>query len=247
MTLIALLSATLAASLLGSLHCAAMCGGFAAMCSGGVPGPSARRDARRGWLGAVAYNGGRLVAYLGLGAGAGFVAGRVDAVAAALVGVQHLAAWALVAVLVLMAVRELRGRTVTVGIDDPRRPGLIARLRGRIARLLGRPGAGPAVAVGLLSALLPCGWLWSFVAVAGTTGEATSGAAVMAVFWLGTVPALAAVGGLARLLGGRARRYGRRLQVVVLSIAAGVALAGKLPVSPLGAPAAAPPVMHRCH
>lgn len=243
MTLIALLSATLAASLLGSLHCAAMCGGFAAMCSGAGTG----RGASRGVMGAVAYNGGRLVAYLALGAGAGFVAGRVDAVAAALVGVQHLAAWALVAVLVLMAVRELRGRTVTVGIDDPRRPGLIARLRGRIAGLIGRPGAGPAVAVGLLSALLPCGWLWSFVAVAGTTGEASSGAAVMAVFWVGTVPALAAVGGLARLFGVRARRYGRRLQVVVLSLAAGVALAGKLPaLAPIPA-AAPPPAMPRCH
>lgn len=241
MSAIAMLSATLVASLLGSLHCAAMCGGFAALCGGGA------RGGRRGWVASAAYNGGRLVAYAALGALAGFLAGRFDAVAAALLGIQRAAAWVLLAVLVLMLLRELGigRRAVTVGIDDPRRPGPIARLRSRLAHLIGRPGAGPALAVGLLSAALPCGWLWSFVAVAGTTGEAASGAAVMAVFWVGTVPALAAVGGLARLLGDRARRHGRRLTAVALLLAAGVALAGKVP--PPAATDAPPPPVHRCH
>lgn len=248
----ALLATTIAASLLGSLHCAGMCGGFAALC-GGARGANAR-----GVMGQVGYNGGRLVSYVALGALAGALAGRFDAVAEGLVGVQWVATWALVAALVVMALRELGlRRRALVGIDDPgARPGPATRLRARVAGLLRRPGAGPALAVGLLSAVLPCGWLWAFVAVAGTTGDAAAGALVMAVFWVGTVPALVVVGGLARLVGDRVRRHARVLTAVALLVAAGVALAGKAPTPQRvarsqgalveAAPAEAAPVM-RCH
>ncbi len=253
----ATLSAVIAASLLGSLHCAGMCGGFAALCGG------ARGANRRGVMGQVAYNGGRLVSYVALGALAGLLAGRFDAVAEGLLGMQRVATWILVAALVLMALRELGlgRRAELVGIDDPQqRPGPLARLRLRVTGLLRRPGAGPALAVGLLSAVLPCGWLWAFVAVAGTTGEALSGALVMGVFWLGTLPALVVVGGLARLVGDRVRRHARLLTAGALLLAAGVALAGKTPTpqrvaksqgqlveAPADAPAADPNHDLRCH
>lgn len=250
--MIATLSAVIAASLLGSLHCAGMCGGFAALCGGARGG--------RGVAGPVAYNGGRLLAYVGLGALAGLLAGRFDAVAHSLLGVQQVATWILVATLVVMALRELglaRRRAEVVRIDDPERPrGPLTRLRGRVAMLLRRPGPGPALAVGLLSAVLPCGWLWAFVAVAGTTGEAGSGALVMAVFWVGTLPALVVVGGLARLAGSRMRRHARLLTAVALLLAAGVALAGKTPTPErvarsqgrmVEAPAGEAPHEMRCH
>ncbi len=44
--------------------------------------------------------------------------------------------------------------------------------------------------LGLATALLPCGWLYSFVLVAAATGHPVWGMCSMAVFWLGTVPAL---------------------------------------------------------
>jgi sulfite exporter TauE/SafE len=44
--------------------------------------------------------------------------------------------------------------------------------------------------MGTLTGLLPCGWLWAFVITAGGTGHPLSGAAVMAAFWIGTVPAM---------------------------------------------------------
>jgi hypothetical protein len=40
---------------------------------------------------------------------------------------------------------------------------------------------------------LPCGWLWAFVVAAAGTASPWTGAAVMAVFWLGTVPAMTGV------------------------------------------------------
>ena len=51
-----------------------------------------------------------------------------------------------------------------------------------------------AAAIGLLTALLPCGWLYLFAVVAAGTGSAVQGAAVMAAFWIGSVPILLAVG-----------------------------------------------------
>lgn len=47
---------------------------------------------------------------------------------------------------------------------------------------------------GLVTTLLPCGWLYVFVATAGGAGSVRGGMLVMAAFWLGTVPALVAVG-----------------------------------------------------
>jgi len=50
-----------------------------------------------------------------------------------------------------------------------------------------------AGAMGLLTTLLPCGWLYTFVVTAGGTGSAVGGAAVMLAFWAGTVPMLLGV------------------------------------------------------
>lgn len=210
--------AVLAASLVGSLHCAGMCGGFVMLYAG--PEGGAVRHA--------AYNAGRLLAYVGLGVLAAFVAGQVDLAAETLVGARRVATIGLGLVLVFVALREfglLRRRGKLVQIED--RPGLVARLQARVGRLSRRPGMTPALMVGLFSAVLPCGWLWSFVAVAGTTADPLAGAAVMAAFWAGTVPVLLTVGGLATVLGSRMRRYARPFAAATI-LAAGVwALAGK--------------------
>jgi sulfite exporter TauE/SafE len=65
-----------------------------------------------------------------------------------------------------------------------------------------RPPTVRAAATGLLTTLLPCGWLYAFVATAGGTGSALGGVIVMAAFWAGTVPMLLGVGfGVQRVFG----------------------------------------------
>ena len=59
-----------------------------------------------------------------------------------------------------------------------------------LVQIRGRRAAQRAWLVGALTGLLPCGWLWAFVVSAAGTGSPAAGAAVMAVFWLGTVPAM---------------------------------------------------------
>jgi sulfite exporter TauE/SafE len=47
-------------------------------------------------------------------------------------------------------------------------------------------------ALGLLSMFLPCGWLYTYVLAAAASQSPCSGALVMFLFWLGTIPALSA-------------------------------------------------------
>src|SRR5207253_860845 len=51
-----------------------------------------------------------------------------------------------------------------------------------------------ALLLGSASALLPCGFLYGFALAAAATGSASKGAAVMAAFWLGNLPALLGFG-----------------------------------------------------
>lgn len=52
--------------------------------------------------------------------------------------------------------------------------------------------------IGASSAFLPYGWLYVFVATSATFGSPALGMLAMAAFWLGTVPALTALGVAAR-------------------------------------------------
>lgn len=63
----------------------------------------------------------------------------------------------------------------------------LASLRPSISRLQPLPRS---YVTGGLTTLLPCGWLYLFLIVAGGTGTVTSSVAVMFAFWIGTLPAL---------------------------------------------------------
>lgn len=190
-----LASAVLGASLLGSMHCAGMCGAFLAMAVG--PGERAVSAARL----QGAYHAGRLLTYSALGASAGSVGAAVDLagkgaglsrVAAVIAGAM-MAGFGAVSMLRLCGVRVAR---VPV-------PGAWQRLVGRGHRaVMDRPPLARAFGIGLLTTLLPCGWLYAFAITAAGTGSATLGAMVMGVFWLGTLPVLVAMGvGVTRLAG----------------------------------------------
>jgi sulfite exporter TauE/SafE len=81
-----------------------------------------------------------------------------------------------------------------------------AILRAHASALMARARQWPPLArsavVVLTTALLPCGWLYAFVAVAAGTASPARGALAMAVFWTGTLPVMLSLGaGLQRLAG----------------------------------------------
>jgi len=188
---IALAASVFVAALLGSAHCAGMCGGLACFVAGSSG--SARSTA--------AYNGGRLVAYVALGvlagaAGAGF--NRAGTLAgwsrpAAVVAGTLMIAWG-----AFTALQAFGLRAPALAMPAVARDALASSLRA----LSGRSPTERGLALGLLTPLLPCGWLYAFVATAAATGSSLRGAAVMGVFWAGTVPMMAALGiGLQRTFG----------------------------------------------
>jgi len=174
------LPAIFGASFAGSLHCVAMCGPLVGLHGGG-----------RSLQLALVHALGRLTTYAALGALAGTVGGAVD-LAGHLAAAQHVAA--IVAGWVIVA-WGVRGIAVALGWWHARTGGGALFQRG-LVQLRGRRAAGwasRAWLVGALTGLLPCGWLWAFVVSAAGTASPASGAAVMAVFWLGTVPAMTGV------------------------------------------------------
>lgn len=201
-----LITTVFLASLVGSLHCAGMCGAFVAFATG-LDGPvSAAARARLH----AAYNAGRLVTYVSLGAVAGTLGGLLD-LAGSLVGLQRAAAIGAGAVLVLFGGAALaRAAGVRVArIRPPKALESLLRIGHRAAMTL--PSARRALVIGLLTTLLPCGWLYAFLASAAGTGEAWLGAITMAAFWAGTLPMLVSIGAGVRALAGP---LGKRLPVL---------------------------------
>lgn len=163
-----------ASSLAGSLHCIAMCGPLVGLHAGAQ---SLRL--------ALVHALGRLTTYAALGALAGLLGGAVD-MAGRFAAIQHGAAIAAGLLTVgwgLRAIAIARGWLATSGSA----PALFQR---GLVQLRARRAISRAWLIGVLTGLLPCGWLWVFVVSAAGTGSPWTGAAVMTVFWLGTVPAM---------------------------------------------------------
>ena len=173
----ALLVGIFVASLVGSVHCIAMCGPLVGMHGGA-------RTLRLALIHAL----GRLTTYASLGLLAGLVGRAVD-LAGRLAQVQRIASIVAAVVILTWGVLSI---AVAVGWRDE------AHLQGELFRrglvqVRRRRPATRAWLVGALTGLLPCGWLWAFVVSAAGTASPLAGAAVMTVFWLGTVPAMTGV------------------------------------------------------
>ncbi len=194
-TELAILSAVLVASLIGSPHCAGMCGGLMLFALGA---DSEQPKGRRARL-QLAYHGGRLASYLLLGAAAGAIGAAID-FTGRFAGVQRAAAVIAGAMMIAFGL-ALLARTLGVRTGRLRMPRRIGALLERLHRVaFALKPTNRAVTIGLLTALLPCGWLYAFAFTAAGTASPLMGAAVMGTFWLGTVPLMAALGAGIQLL-----------------------------------------------
>ena len=203
--MLALASTVFVASLLGSAHCAGMCGPFVCFYAGA--------DARSSWWGHLAYNGGRLVSYLVLGAIAGALGSGVEQVGTG-VGVT------------LLAQR---------GVPLPTLAPLAGAQRWMAARLRDVrdfPPAARALTVGLLTTLLPCGWLYAFVVTAAGTGSVRGALTLMTVFWLGTLPVMLTLGVGVRRLAGPLRDKLPVISAIAIVVVGVMSLTGRLRLDP---------------
>lgn len=169
--------------LVGSAHCAGMCGPLAlALPAGG--------DSRAVFLASrFAYNLGRIITYAGMGAvfglvGQGFV----------LAGVQRwvsLVLGAIILVGLFLSPRLIKATAVAVAVT---------RLKAALGRLLRARTLTASLAFGLLNGLLPCGLVYVACAGAVATGNLARGVQYMVVFGIGTVPMLLGIALLGKQL-----------------------------------------------
>jgi uncharacterized protein len=162
--------------LVGSLHCAGMCGPLA------LALPAAGNSIPTYVLGRVAYNAGRIITYCVLGLVFGLVGCTF-----LMAGLQRWVSIALgVALLLgLFASRRLAlARPVTAAVNQ---------LKSRMWILLQRRSVSGLAALGLLNGLLPCGLVYVACAGAAATGGTLAGACYMTAFGVGTVPMMLAI------------------------------------------------------
>jgi sulfite exporter TauE/SafE len=205
--------AALAGGLLGSAHCIGMCGPIAAAL-GTIDVPLRPLVVRH-----LAYNLGRVFTYAFMGAMAGAAGLWLSQYRLPMIAAQQL--FAVVAGVIMLAV----GLSVLGLIRLPRTwavPEIFAPLyRG----LLNARSVGGFFLAGLANGFLPCGLVYSFVALAAAGGSVAAGWLLMAAFGLGTLPAMLAVGCGSRLLTHAARLRVYRVAAVLIVLLGGVTVA----------------------
>jgi uncharacterized protein len=216
----------LSASLLGSLHCAGMCGGFAAFYAGG---------SQRVFWPHVAYNGGRLITYAALGAVSGLIGQSLDLAGSNVVGFQRVTAVLVGVLMIFWGVRAFIRKSDALFFDGSQSG--FGKFLGRIlAATLKKDSANSpsrkALVIGLLSTLLPCGFLYGFAALAAASGTPVKGMLVMAFFWAGTVPVMATMGGVIAALSSRLRSHVPRVIAILLILAGFFSLSKHVNASP---------------
>lgn len=154
--------AVLAASLLGSPHCAAMCGGFTTFAVGVTPGLSRAK--------ATLYHLGRLFTYMIAGFGAANLATFFSpmVIGAILIGTG------LLSLCKFPVIPSGAHRALT-------------KAYRKIVSSFSRGTLIFPLIVGFASTLLPCGWLYLYVGIAAAS---ESPLLVMLAFWAGTLPIL---------------------------------------------------------
>jgi sulfite exporter TauE/SafE len=215
------LGAAFLAGLAASGHCASMCGGIA----GALAMRTQQAAGGSRLLMGLAYNLARVGSY---------------AVAGAIVGILgHLVLHTLDIGLLSTVFRVLAGLIMLAVagrllfgwrfLDPLEAAG--SRLWRRIAPWAGRQGRaggiGGAIGLGLAWGWLPCGMTYSMLMLAGMTGSAASGAAVMAAFGAGTLPSMVtATVAFERIAGSLSKRATLRTTAGVLLLAFGLWTAG---------------------
>lgn len=218
------------AGLLSSGHCFGMCGGIVgAFTLRSGAGADRGNGSRR--LALLAYNSGRILTYTALGALAGGFGATVGGFLPPELA-QRVAR--LVAALFLVGLGLF-----LAGKPQFLRP--IERLGARLWRRvepLGRSlvtarGGGQALALGLVWGFLPCGLVYSMLAMASLAGGPGDGALVMLAFGAGTLPALFAAG----LAASRLQVLARSTILRRSAAAAYIALGAWLALSAIAGPA----------
>jgi uncharacterized protein len=188
--------------LTSSLHCVGMCGPIA------LAMPGRGRSLAQVLPGRLSYHLGRLTTYATLGALVGLFGEGFS-----LAGYQQGLSIALGVLLLLLALGTASVESQFLSIPAVSR--LMGRLKRGMGRLLQRDSAPSLFNLGILNGLLPCGFVYLGLAGALATGEFWQGTAYMALFGLGTWPAMLTLSLIGPFVSDRLRRAARPVMLGV--------------------------------
>jgi uncharacterized protein len=164
----------------GSLHCVGMCGPIA------MALPLHHKSGLQKLVGTLLYNAGRITTYAAGGLAFGWI-GR---------SLQFFAWQQKISILLGITILTfLLGPLIWKGKSlHPLISNKMFQLRSILSSLLNNPRPTALYTTGLLNGLLPCGLVYMALTGAAITGNGMDGAAFMAAFGTGTVPAMLATG-----------------------------------------------------
>lgn len=166
-----------AIGLFGSLHCIGMCGPIAIA----LPVPNSSNISFV--TGRLLYNIGRVLTYSFLGSIFGLLGSRF-----VIAGFQQGISITLGIIILLVVLMPSKYKVKVT--QHPLILKLAAPLKESIGTLFKRGTFSSMFLIGILNGFLPCGLVYVALAGAIASGDAISGAAVMVLFGLGTVPAM---------------------------------------------------------
>nr|WP_281502045.1 sulfite exporter TauE/SafE family protein [Alcanivorax sp. S6407] len=203
-------SALIAAT--GSIHCVGMCGGISSALTFTIP-----EQQRKGislWLWQITLGLGRISTYIVFGGLAGMLGEQLLNL---LPGPAMALGLALSGVLMLLLALHLAGKGGMLAQLERLGQGVWRRLQPLTKKLLPLDHPIKAYALGALWGFLPCGLVYTALALAATSGGALPGALIMAVFGVITIVPVATTGVVASQLQGF-RSPGARKAAVALTL-----------------------------
>jgi uncharacterized protein len=199
--------------LMGSVHCAAMCGGIAT----GFAAPRGKGS----WLDALEPNVGRVVGYVIAGALAGGI-GRGVVMLLPFEALSRMLRAAVGLVLVVAALRLLDRKGRLRFLDLPARAGWRA-LAPLQRRFLPTDRGARRMLAGMIWGWLPCGLSTTVLVAVWLQGDAMQGAMTMLAFGAGTLPAMVPLTWSGARLGQSLRSRGMRTAAATMVLLAGLA------------------------
>lgn len=218
------LAAAFLIGLLGGVHCIGMCGGIVGALTVQMPGQ------RPAFASHLAYSAGRVGSYCVAGALMGIV-GSLGLFFNQILPMQMLL-YVLANIVLVCLGLYLAGLAQPLARLEKLGGKVWRRIQPLGARLLPADTLPKAFLIGALWGWLPCGLVYSLLAVALVSGGAANGAAVMLAFGLGTLPNLLLAGLMFRRL--RDFTANRRVRLVAGALVAGFGFAGLARAGNLG-------------
>lgn len=173
-----ILITALVLGLMGSFHCAGMCGPIA------IALPLFGNSTLQKVFGSLLYNIGRIITYGIMGAIFGMMGKGLE-----LLGFQRVISIIMGAVMIFAVIfpSVIDSNKIGKGIAP-----LVEKLKSKLGKLFAVKSFGSLFLIGLLNGLLPCGLVYMALAGSIGTGNATLGALYMLLFGFGTMPMLLA-------------------------------------------------------